>query len=116
MKQAFALPNTPTSRVTYTQRKFMGNPCVPYATSAVIKTPKSNDDLLMVMLARQVGQSDINGIEGIEPPKEFQRGHPAQHRLTKYASLATACLFLLFVPMPQSIELPASTVEWQNVC
>ena len=89
MKQAFALPITPTSRVNYTQRRFLGNPCVPYATSAVIKTPKSTDELLMVMLARQVGPSDINGIEGIEPPREFQRGHPAQHRLVKYQSLSS---------------------------
>lgn len=89
MKQAFALPITPTSRVNYTQRRFLGNPCVPYATSAVIKTPKSNDELLMVMLARQVGQSDINSIEGIVPLKEFQRGHPAQHRLVKYQSLSS---------------------------
>jgi hypothetical protein len=88
---------------------------VPYATSAVIKTPKSNDELLIVMLARQIGQSDINAIEGIEPQKEFQRGHPAQHRLVKYASLAAACvLFLVILEKP--VELPASSIEWQNVC
>jgi hypothetical protein len=86
MKQAFALPNTPTSRVNYTQRRFMGNPCVPYATSAVIKTPQSNDQLFDVMRARQIGPSDIQGIMGIEPPREFQRGHPA-HRLTEYLKL-----------------------------
>ena len=114
MKQAFAFPNTPTSRVTYTQRKFMGNPCVPYATSAVIQTPKSNDQFLDVMRARQVGPSDIQGITGIEPPKEFQRGHPAQHRLAKYATIAT-CLLALST-LPQTVELPASSIEWQNVC
>ena len=115
MKQSFALPITPTSRVNYVQRKFLGNPCVPYATSAVIKTPKSNDELLITMLARKVGQTDIIGIEGIEPPKEFHRGHPAQPRLVKYASLAT-CVLALLVIIEQPIELPASVIEWQNVC
>lgn len=86
MKQAFTLPNTPTSRVTYLQRKFMGNLCVPYMTSAVIQTPKSNDELLITMLARQVGQTDIKDIQGIEPPKEFQRGHPAHRAFVRYAS------------------------------
>ena len=115
MKAAFTLPNTPTSRVTYTQRKFMGNPCVPYATSAVIPTPKSNDQLFDVMHARQIGPSDIQGITGIEPPKEFQRGHPAQHRLAQYATIAVSVL-VMALTLPQTVELPASAIEWQNVC
>jgi hypothetical protein len=67
----------------------MGQPCTPYLTSAVIRTPQSNDELLITFLARQVGQSDIKGITGIEPQGELQRGHPAQHRLVKYQSLSS---------------------------
>jgi len=85
MKQAFTLPTTPTSRVTYTQRKFLGQPCTPYLTAAVIPTPTSNDQFLDVMRARQVGPSDIQGIQGIEPPKEFQR-HYAEHKAARYVS------------------------------
>jgi hypothetical protein len=87
MKQAFTLPSTPTSRVTYTQRKFMGNPCVPYATSTVIKTPRDNDELILTMLSRQIGQSDIQGIVGIEPPQPIQR-HYAAHKAARYATAA----------------------------
>lgn len=93
MKVAFALPTTPTSKVIYTQRKFMGQPCTPYLTSALIATPKSNDELVCVMLSRQVGQSDIKGIEPVKPRQDLDRPHPASHRLVKYVAL-TSCLAL----------------------
>jgi len=87
MKQAFALPTTPTSRVTYIQRHFQGNPCVPYMTSAIITTPKSNDHFFDVMRARQTGPTDIKSIVGIEPPREFQRQY-AEHKAARYATAA----------------------------
>jgi hypothetical protein len=108
MKIAFTLPETPTIKVIYTKSGT--------TYSAVIPNPHNADTLLCTMLARQVGSSQIVRLEPIQPPREVQRGHPAQHRLAKYASLTACVLGLLTFTALESVELPASVVEWQNVC
>lgn len=67
MKATFNIPNTPTVKVNYEQKMFLGEPCVPYVTSTVIKNPRTADGIIMAMLAKKVGASDIKGVEGITP-------------------------------------------------
>jgi len=106
MKLAFTLPETPTLRVIYTRGGTN--------YSATIPNPRTADGLLATMLARHVGSSQIVRLEPIQPRGDFERGHPAAARWAKYAAM-TACLcFILIGPRP--VELPASVIEWQNVC
>lgn len=74
------LPNTPMCRVVYhrTGTNY----------GAVIPTPKSTSELQIVMLARQVGVSQIQRLEPIQPLKPLNRPHPANHNLVKYTTIA----------------------------
>ena len=88
MKPAFTLPNTPTSRVSYVQRRFLGQPCTPYLTATIIPTPRDNDGLIVVMLSRSVGQSDIRSVQPVQPRQDVTHTHPALHGVAKYATAA----------------------------
>ncbi len=76
--KTFDLPATPTCRVVYIKDG------VTYA--GVIQTPSDNHQLQAVMLGRKVGMSQVERVEPIQPVKEIQRGHPAQHRIAEYMS------------------------------
>lgn len=80
MKLEFKLPETPTCKVIYERdgTKY----------SATIPTPSNADGVVSVMLARQVGVSQIRGIEPIHPLQPLRRGHPADHQMVKYATPA----------------------------
>jgi hypothetical protein len=106
MKQAFAIPETPTLRVIYTKGGTN--------YSAVIPNPHTADGLLTTMLTRHVGSSQIVRLEPIQPRGDFERGHPAAGRWAKYAAM-TACVLCL-ITFTAPVELPASSIEWQNVC
>ena len=107
MKLAFTLPETPTLKVIYTKGGTN--------YSAVIPNPHTTDGLLMAMLkTRQVGASQITKLEPVQPRGDFDRGHPAAHRMAKYVAMTACVLCLLTFTVP--VELPASSIEWQNVC
>lgn len=112
MKLAFTLPETPTLRVIYTKSGTN--------YSAVIPNPRTADGLLTTMLARHVGSSQIVRLEPIQPRSDFQRMDPASRQWAKYAAMTACLLFLLAFGAqampPNGVELPASVVEWQNVC
>ena len=78
--KTFDLPETPKCKVMYIKDTVL------YST--VITTPHSNDELQRVMLTRQVGMSQVQGLEPIQPPRELHRPHPAQHRMVQYAASA----------------------------
>jgi hypothetical protein len=106
MKLAFAIPQTETIKVIYNKGGT--------TYSATIRNPHSVDGLLCTMLDRQVDSSQIVRLEPVQPRGDFDRGHPAQHRLTKYVAMTACVLCLLTFTAP--VELPASSIEWQNVC
>jgi hypothetical protein len=108
MKLAFTLPETPTIKVIYSKGGTN--------YSAVIPNPQSTDSLLCTMLDKQVGASQIVRLEPIQPRQELHRGHPAQHRMAKYVALTACVAFILGATISQTVELPASVIEWQNVC
>jgi len=80
MKVAFTLPSTPSCRVLYVRDG------VTYA--AVLSTPRSCDELLITMLNRKVGVSQIKDVQPIQPLAPLKRQHPAEHRMAQYASAA----------------------------
>ena len=80
MNKTFTLPTTPTCRVAYLRDGTL--------YGAVIKTPRSNAELQVVMLARKVGMSNIERVEPIQPLQDIHRPHPALRKLTQYATAA----------------------------
>ena len=72
MKQAFALPTTPTCRVVYEDKG------VKYG--AVIVTPHSNDELQLAMLAKKVGMGQVKYVEPIVPINTHRPSAPAVFR------------------------------------
>lgn len=107
--KAFTLPSTPMCRVVYTRQGTN--------YGATMQTPADVEDLRMAMLAKSppVASKDIVRIEPVTPLSPMNHGHPAAHRMVKYAAL-TACLLVLGLTISQTVELPASVIEWQNVC
>ncbi len=75
----FQLPSTPTCKVIYVRDG------VNY--SASISTPEDNHQLQAVMLERHVGMSQVLRIEGVQPPRDLHRGHPAHHKIVQYATV-----------------------------
>lgn len=69
MKTAFALPSTPTCKITYTR-----GGC---NYGATVTTPTDMDGLAKLMAQRNVDLSAIKAIEPIKPRVELHRGHPA---------------------------------------
>lgn len=80
MKALFALPNTPMCRVVFTRGG------VNYGK--IMPTPNEPDDIRVAMLTctPPVAAKDIVRIEPITPLAPIHRGHPAQHKLAKYAT------------------------------
>ena len=100
------LPNTPMCRVVYTRNGTN--------YGAMMRTPADLDDVRIAMQSKTppVQSKDIVRIEPVTPLSPIRRGHPAQHKLVKYAAM-TASIFILFTmgcastPKAHSIELPA---------
>lgn len=81
---------------------------------AMMKTPAELDDVRVAMLAKNppVAAKDIVRIEPVTPLTPIHRGHPAQHKLVKYAALAACvvafiCVGCASTPKVHGIELPA---------
>ena len=80
--KTLVLPETPQCRVVFTRGG------VNYGK--IMKTPTEIDDVRVAMLSCQppVAAKDIVRIEAITPLAPIHRGHPAQHKLAKYATAA----------------------------
>lgn len=78
--KTFSFPSTPTCRLVYTRQG------VTY--SGTIPTPKTQQELLVAMSARNAKVDDILRIEAVEPKAEFTHSHPAMHRMEKFAASA----------------------------
>ena len=80
MNITFQLPTTPKCKVVYVRdgTNYQG----------IIDTPQDNSALQVVMLKRQVGMSQIQRVEPVQPPAPLYRNHPAQHRIAKYSAIS----------------------------
>lgn len=79
MKTEFVFPTTVKCRIIYTRDG------TTYA--ALVPTPKSKDELVAVMLTRQVGISQVTKIEPVVSHVKPEGHHPAHRKVAQYTAM-----------------------------